>query len=221
MKEPGFMGSLLSKNKWFLAGLAVFLLATLLDILCMSKRDGFTSANFFHAPWLDQFFIKYTLLGDGLFCIILIILLFLLGKRRVSLKLLLSFAISGILAQVLKQLFAEPRPLVFMHGFPYRYFIDGVTNSGINSFPSGHTTTAFAMACTLSFNEETRRWSWAYLLLAILVGYSRIYLGQHFSIDILGGSLLGILTAFFVEYIFYRNFFNAKRARVIRSKFFE
>jgi len=65
-----------------------------------------------------------------------------------------------------------------------------------HSFPSGHTWTAFAIATlmTLFFG---RRYRWAYLA-AAAIGYSRIYVGVHFPLDVLGGACCGTLLAFLV-----------------------
>jgi len=68
-------------------------------------------------------------------------------------------------------------------------------NRGQTSFPSGHTTAAFALYSLLSLmiGQERKRWGLAFALLAILVGISRIFLVQHFLIDVLAGALLGLM----------------------------
>jgi undecaprenyl-diphosphatase len=64
------------------------------------------------------------------------------------------------------------------------------------SFPSGHATSTFGAAVAVSrMWPQTRVLWWT---LAVLVGYSRIYLGHHYPLDVLGGALLGIAVAFWV-----------------------
>jgi len=72
--------------------------------------------------------------------------------------------------------YAEPHPLL------------SVAHS--NSFPSGHTTTSFACATVLS--SFVPRAAPAFYLLALAIGFSRIYVGVHWPFDVLGGIVLGV-----------------------------
>jgi membrane-associated phospholipid phosphatase len=64
---------------------------------------------------------------------------------------------------------------------------------GNNSFPSGHTATACALAFIIS--ARRRRWAALVWILAGLVGFSRIYLGLHWPTDVLGAAAIGVLCA--------------------------
>jgi undecaprenyl-diphosphatase len=99
-----------------------------------------------------------------------------------------AVAIADVLANRLKPVFdierpssryAEPRPLVHAP-------IDG-------SFPSGHAATSFAAATVLTFAWP--RWWPAFFLLAVAIGFSRVYVGVHYPLDVVGGAALGILVA--------------------------
>ena len=70
-----------------------------------------------------------------------------------------------------------------------------------NSFPSGHTTAAFAMYCSFSYYVKSKRVDLVLFLVAFLVGYSRIYLSQHFLIDVIFGAILGVLASFLAFYV--------------------
>jgi undecaprenyl-diphosphatase len=61
------------------------------------------------------------------------------------------------------------------------------------SFPSGHAATSFAAATVLSFAFP--RLAPALFLLAAAVGFSRVYVGVHYPLDVLGGAVLGVLVA--------------------------
>jgi len=99
----------------------------------------------------------------------------------------LAIGLNVLLTSGLKYAINRPRPFA-----QYPNDILKRTNAGLYSFPSGHTSSAFAMATALSLS--TKKWyvavpSYAY---ACAVGYSRMRLGVHFPTDVLGGMVLGI-----------------------------
>ena len=78
------------------------------------------------------------------------------------------------------QVIAEPEPLI--------------TNTVASSFPSGHAATSAAGAVILSALVGRGVWRWL-TLLAILIGFSRVYVGVHYPGDVLAGALLGAAVA--------------------------
>jgi undecaprenyl-diphosphatase len=109
-------------------------------------------------------------------------------RYDVFLLTVLAVAIADLAAAELKGVFdverpssryAEPRPLVHAP-------LDG-------SFPSGHAATSFAAATMLTFARP--RWAPAFFLLALAIGFSRVYVGVHYPLDVVGGAALGILVA--------------------------
>ena len=83
----------------------------------------------------------------------------------------------------------------------YWWFFAGEHINLLHSFPSGHTITAFAFFMALTFFTKNRLWQVLCFVLALLVGFSRIYLQQHFAIDVLVGSLVGVLVTIGCKYI--------------------
>jgi membrane-associated phospholipid phosphatase len=178
----------------FLAGGCAYLLFT-------SRATGFIYLNGYHSVLLDKFFIYYTNLGDGLFSILVVVLLLLIRRFKLAFQVLLAYIVSGLFAQLLKGIIYSPRPKDFFRFREHIHLIDGVTLNGDASFPSGHAVSAFALATSLALFTVNKQLSLFYLGAAILVGYSRIYLAQHFPADVLGGAIIGILMAILVYYL--------------------
>lgn len=175
----------------YFAGLLVFIAATGLLLGLNGKADAFLALNQFHPFWLNVFFINYTFMGDGIFAICLILFLFYLKRKQEAFAQIYAFLLSGLMVQIIKNLVSAPRPRLFFEPGRYHYFLDQVSLANNSSFPSGHTATAFAIATVFVIMLRDAKWQLPVLLAAILVGYSRIYLAQHFVLDVLIGSLIG------------------------------
>ncbi|HEV8083249.1 MAG TPA: phosphatase PAP2 family protein [Chitinophagaceae bacterium] len=201
--------SLYKNNRLFFLGYFLFVVVSIFILLVYTKKDGFYLLNAYHSGILTYFFIYATYIGDGFFCIALGILLFLLRRRLLSFMVLSSYAISGAIAQVLKYFILEPRPAILLKETNYQYFIDDVTLHNLHAFPSGHTASAFALAAVLSFATKNKNYSIMFLAGAILVGYSRIYLAQHFMDDVLGGAVIGVGSAIICQ-VFFEKYSGSK-----------
>jgi membrane-associated phospholipid phosphatase len=198
--------SIIAANRNYLLCYGFIFLVGLIFLLAEGKAATFRYLNPFHYSILDLFFINFTYLGDGLFAVAVILLLLILRRWSQALQILTAFVLSAALAQLLKEAFHMPRPREFFPPGAYSYFIPNVTLNGHASFPSGHSTSIFVLATMLALFEKNKQLNVLYLLLAMAVGYSRIYLGQHFLPDVLMGSLLGLTTALFVHWLFVEKF---------------
>lgn len=157
-----------------------------------TKKALHLEVNEHHNQFFDVFFKYVTHLGDGLMFGVVIILSFFRNKMAA-----LTFSISGVLTLLLvfffkKIVFAgSPRPIEFI-GEANLHLVEGVKMAHWNAFPSGHTTAAFAIATVLILYAKNKWLQVFFMLLALLAGFSRVYLSQHFVEDILAGSVLGI-----------------------------
>jgi membrane-associated phospholipid phosphatase len=194
--------AIIAGNRLFFACWGLFFIGGLLLLLFLGKADSFVDLNLYHRTTLDAIFIWITRLGDGVFSVI-VILFFLLRRRwSKATQVTASFLLSALVAQILKNAFSMPRPKEFFRPGVYPYFIDGVTNHGFASFPSGHTTSIFALVTMLALFTPNQRAKIAFLFAGVLVGYSRIYLGQHFLNDVLMGSCIGMIVEVLVHWFF-------------------
>lgn len=185
--------SIIKNNKFYFYLLLCFFLCLAFFLISMSKTNGFFLLHSTHTFWTNVFFVNYTFFGDGLFSLGLCAFLFYRNQKTLSTTILIAFISSGVCTQVLKNIIYEPRPQLYFEATQYRFIIDGWANSGkgANGFPSGHTASAFALALVLSAHYKKKIMSVIFLLAALLVGYSRIYLAMHFPVDVLAGAFIG------------------------------
>jgi membrane-associated phospholipid phosphatase len=158
-----------------------------------------------HTPFFNFFFVLMTRLAEGPFLLLLALIL-LFVRMKYFLVYLIDLSIVAIIIGFLKyRMFADHiRPSLFF-GQSYKlHFVEGVPILTHNSFPSGHTAVAFAVFFLLAIFIKRTSVSMVLLCLALLVGLSRIYLMEHFWIDVYFGSVIGMLITFFV-YIALQN----------------
>lgn len=191
------LNTTLQSNSHFYISSLLFLVSSGLILLTVSKAESFISLNSFHSFSLNVFFVNYTFLGDGIFAVCLCAFLFCRKQQKLALLILAAYLSSGLVTQILKNCIYAPRPRIFFEASQYLYHLDNFGNSGggSSSFPSGHTTSAFALATVLAVHFKNKFTGILLFIAAALVGYSRIYLAAHFPADVLAGAGIGIVFA--------------------------
>ena len=185
--------SFIRNNSYCFLALLLVITSGFLFVILNGKASSFIALNSFHPFWLNVFFVNYTFMGDGIFAIGLIaVMAFYFKKKKESIALLYAFLFSGLMVQLIKNLVNAPRPRLFFEPGQYLYFVDQVSLANNSSFPSGHTATAFAIATVFIILIKNKKWQLPILAAAVLVGFSRIYLAQHFLMDVLVGAIIGI-----------------------------
>jgi len=139
----------------------------------------------------DGLWTHLSLLGDGQF-VIIFILPFLGRRPDVVWQFMLSFLLGGIFVHVLKELFSSLRPPASLLADSFHIIGPALQN---NAFPSGHTTAAFVLAGLVCLQRINIWIKLGALLLAILVGLSRIANGVHWPVDVLGAAGGGWMVA--------------------------
>ncbi|MFT4762087.1 MAG: membrane-associated phospholipid phosphatase [Paraglaciecola sp.] len=200
------MKQILQDNRWFFYFFATWLLVIGYFLITFEKGDALLFFNQQHSPFWNTFFTYVTKLGEeGIYIVTILSCLFI--RFRYSILFLLTGGFVAVLSFLAKQFFKYDRPFTFFdkQGIIEKIdFIDGLyILKGTTSFPSGHTMSAFAVygLVVLLLPIAYKRWaSIPLLLIAMLVGISRVYLVHHFLMDICLGSILGVLVAILVYY---------------------
>lgn len=147
--------------------------------------DAVSSARVLHH--LDAVLLSATYLGYGYLWAAVALALIVFGTKADHAAVLIGLGVvivSVFLSQTMKSITGRPRPQFHRHGFHHQ-FLSG------SSFPSNHTTAAFAMGYVV-----LRLFPWwpniaVVYTMAALIGLSRVYLREHFPLDVLGGAALG------------------------------
>ncbi|MBA3682376.1 MAG: phosphatase PAP2 family protein [Bacteroidetes bacterium] len=155
---------------------------------------------------IDTFFKYFTHIGDGVFAIILCLIILIFNIRN-GIFVLGSYLLSGITTSILKNyLYDVNRPhFVFGYFLPDTKvnYIEGVDMMGLNSFPSGHSTSAFAIFTSLALITNNKNLKIIFFIFAFLSAFSRTYLSQHWLVDITIGSIIGTTATLLIYFAFY------------------
>ncbi len=166
-------------------------------LLSFAKGDIVLWLNARHGPFGDLFFKYWTNFGDGALLGVLLVF-FLFYRYYYALVTVVSIIVQSIVISLFKRWIFEEleRPLAFFGDKVDLNLVEGVRVHLVNTFPSGHTTSAFSVFALLALAFALRRaWlSVVFFIMAVLVGVSRIYLLQHFFVDVYAGAWLGILS---------------------------
>lgn len=160
--------------------------------------------------------------GSGLYSLPLLGVIYLTGlknnhHRNVALTGLKAFLISGVAAVITKHLFHRHRPTdnepsnAYLWEGPYPFTMD------YTSFPSGHTTTAFAVASVLAYGYRDKIWvGITSYSIAALVGLSRLNDNKHWATDVIAGAALGTFVGLTLSKI---NFDGNKNIKISPTAF--
>ncbi len=192
---------------FYIPYLALFTLAVVY-FLYRSHGEFVLWLNELHNPVWNFFFKYWTYTGDAIFFAIITVLL-IFFKRRFGLILGLAGVSVALVSFFFKYvLFPEAqRPIIYFKGYEVIDFVDGVTVLSQYSFPSGHSMAIFTLASFIALMLQNNNYSSMLLMGATLTAISRVYLAQHFLIDIMAGSLIGITigTLYYMAFEKYLN----------------
>jgi undecaprenyl-diphosphatase len=174
----------------------------------------FCLINLHHSPFWDHFFWTISWLGNGWVVTPILVVLALIKVPRKKYLVFFIVATGGIIASSLintqiKNMAQRDRPIGYFitnsvhcpgaQNGTYSVHVVGAPLA-CRSFPSGHTNTAFCAAALLAFFFG--RWYWLAFAPALLVGYSRIYMGVHFPTDVAVGAALALVVLALTRFLY-------------------
>ena len=175
-----------SKKEWYFLIIAGFTL--LITLIFDNQILNFIIRN--RILTLNVFMIQISYIGSLIAVSIIITILFILYKKYNNLKRLWITLFSiVIITYALKLIIQRARPLV-----------ENLIQTSGYSFPSGHATAVFSVLPLL--DKEFPRLKYIWFALAIIILFSRIYLGVHYPSDVIAGAIIGYLIGTIILYIF-------------------
>ncbi len=152
--------------------------------------------------FFDFFFKAITLLGNPAFWLFIAALLYWNNRERQSFFLVNTIVFAAATTAALKIFFARPRPSETLHRVLPLDKISAMLeeNTPRFGFPSGHATTITAALAFFSKNKKKITIIF-FAIIALLVAFSRLYVGAHFPLDVIAGLLLGTIIGIFVLWI--------------------
>ena len=163
----------------------------------------------YNLPHLPPFIVlAITQLGSAWFLLALIIIFLVNKSRALAARLAIVGFVTYIMVELSKTLVGRPRPEFLVSDIdPREHFVTGL------GFPSGHTALITVIGLML-FPYIPKRWRLLVPGVILLVGLSRIYLGVHAPLDVVGGFAVGVIVA--LSYYLGTNL--AKHMRVAKDK---
>jgi undecaprenyl-diphosphatase len=163
----------------------------------LSNKELFMDINAFAGQSSSMDAVGIFLAGYVVYGFILFeIYLYFVAKRK-------NEAVFAFYAMLLGLLINQAIGTFYFHNRPFMDHL-GTTlqrHIGENSFPSDHTTFMLSIAFTLFLFRQTRVYGAILILLGLASGFARVYIGVHYPYDIIGGTMVGLISAVLV-YVF-------------------
>ena len=201
----------------FLVPTLVLALILAVALLIVPKAELHLALCQPHTPFLDTIIPFFTNLVDWLPYLIVVLLLF--YRAGWSTFLASNLLLTTLIVQPIKHIVHAPRPLTWFAEYMPDItlpLVEGVRMNHWLSFPSGHTATFFALFFCVSIILCAENVKGKYILsflcflCASFGAYTRIYLSQHFALDIFAGILIAVCSTLILYFFLVRNTKNTQ-----------
>ena len=197
------MKELIIRNKYFYFTVLLFVIIGGIILSFISKETITIWVNSRWFQTLDKIVLLADNIGTVVFSVCAVLLIWILKGWKIALKASLCFFAVMLVTQFGKHILypGQPRPTLHFEEDILR-LLDGVKQLSTESFPSGHTSASFAIATFFALYFPFKKWHVLLALLALFVGYGRIYLSQHFFTDVYAGMIVGVIVTTLVYYFY-------------------
>lgn len=217
------IAEIISDNYYFFILYSLFLAIGAAWLLIFEKGQLVRMLGEYHGSFLDGVFIFFTNIGEGTYFAFFLLIAGFFSVRYLIFG-LFSFLGAGAVVQIMKYFIDAPRPKEFFWNVNDLSFVEGIEVYSWNSMPSGHTATGFVIFLFFALLIVNMRLGVLFFIFAFLVAFSRVYLVQHFFVDIYVGSIIGTLSALFFYHVFFKTEFSKKSKFLnysLKSKLFK
>ncbi|MBL7827681.1 MAG: phosphatase PAP2 family protein [Saprospiraceae bacterium] len=188
----------MNKQRWFFVPASLFILICGVLALVLPYGNEILFFNEYRSEPLNSIFRFFSWCGESWVWVVAVIATYFIRPYLTPL-----IALTGLIiipfAYLVKDQVGTDRPITYFRNMGQLEEVVTVSevrlNSGQTSFPSGHTLSAFGLSSllVLSMGHHWKKRSFALALLAMMIGFSRIFLVQHFLVDVVGGATLGLI----------------------------
>ena len=202
-------------NKTFLSAyqnLLPFLVLWFLSLCFFQCHKGevVLMLNKHHSPFLDFVFTKFSSIGNALSVFFFLAIVVWRFEFKYLYFFVLAFLLESLVIIVCKNLIFKgmDRPYLFFKAqgiLDQINFVEGLKIAKKRAFPSGHTAYSFCMAVFFALKFKHKYVSILLAVLAVLVGVARMYLVQHFFMDVFAGAFVGISMTSLDYYIVFKS----------------
>jgi membrane-associated phospholipid phosphatase len=163
-------------------------------VLAFNKGEVEYFVNQHYTTYFNYFFSITTHYGDGMFAAIALLSIILFVSVRDGLSITAMSLLLSAVVQSMKHLWFGDlvRPKLFLKDLPLN-FVPGIEIHSFNSFPSGHTAQAFLLSFIFCQLFKSNVYTLIFFMLALFTAMSRVYLLQHFVVDVYAGAIAALV----------------------------
>lgn len=211
--KPSGILKIVDDNKYFIVPFIVLFTLTMTLLWFIGNNRLFLDANKIHFEFADLIFPYLTNFGDGIIAIIFVTILLWVSFREALTFLILTIVLAILVNLLKNDFFPDYDRPVWYFGASALHLIPGYDPPLLHTFPSGHTVTAFSVCLYLSFLINQKMIKFVLFFLAVIIGYSRIYLCAHFPFDVAIGALISVV----ITTLIYHQSLNIKNHWIDKS----